>query len=132
MPTRVYNKPESIERSGNIEIFKVGSDHGMVALRIPLPIARQIAIPGGERPEDLHVSLVYLGDATVITPSHLKDLKDRLDAICSHEQNLKGRIQGYGRFAVDDDQDAIWCDLDAPELPELRHKVLQACRDSAR
>jgi hypothetical protein len=36
----------------------------------------------------------------------------------------RGTITGYGRFRKDDDEDVIWCGLDSPDLPELRHKVL--------
>lgn len=113
-----------------VNVYKTASDRAMVALRIPAHVADQIKIPGGERAADLHCTLVYLGDVAEINPDNLRTLKDRLEAIGLTQPPVEGRIAGYGRFAPSEDEDVIWCGLDAPDLAELRHLVLQAVLDS--
>lgn len=128
LPTRIGQPDRTVKSE---IVFKTASDHAMIALRIPLPIAQQIAIPGGEPARDLHVTLVYLGDSTLIPKKHMGELTKRLKAIASEQTPITGRIQGYGRFNPSPDEDVIWVGLDSPDLPELRHKVLQAVLDSA-
>lgn len=129
VPTRIGTQP--IARAEREETWKTASDHAMVAIRIPLPIAQQIAIKGGERAADLHVTLVYLGDVAAIEPKKLDELRMGLKRVAHDTAPLTGRIQGYGRFNPTDDEDVIWVGYDSPDLPDLRHKVLQACRDAA-
>jgi hypothetical protein len=128
LPTRVLDAPVITTPVGRA--YKTADHDGaMVAVRIPLVSAKQIAVPGGEPAEDLHVTLVYLGDADQIDSDARKRLHDALARVCAHEGPIEGTVRGYGRFR-NGEEDALWAGFDSPELPELRHKVLQACRDA--
>ncbi len=104
----------------------------MVALRIPHSAALRVAIPGGEPPEDLHCTIAYLGDADDLDPERREDLVRRLKAVAATTPPLSGTLTGYGRFRDEErDQDVLWVGLDSPDLPALRHRVVQACEDAA-
>lgn len=125
--------------SPDLVTYEKAADHAgaMVALRIPPFAARQVALPGGEPAEDLHVTLVYLGDAASLEPGAVSRLRDGLAAVAARTPPLSGRISGYGRFRkpaegdTGEAEDVIWVGLDSADLPELRHAVLRACRDAA-
>jgi 2'-5' RNA ligase len=129
---RAPARGEVVARDGVRHLLK-GADHDgvMVALRLPLRVAEAVALPGGEAPWDLHLTLVYLGSASEVGTERLNELHDRIAAVCSRTEPFAGTISGYGRFRPDGDTDVIWAHLDAPELPALRHAVLQAASDSA-
>jgi 2'-5' RNA ligase len=137
LPTRTSS--ELVSR--DCAVSKTANHRGcMVALRVPMTVANVIAMPGGEPASDLHVTLAYLGDADEIEPERVSELIERIKTICAHTPPLEGTISGYGRFrdAGGDDQedpgvaeDVLWVGYDSPDLPELRHRVVQACADAA-
>jgi len=127
LPTRTSS--ELVTR--DCAVSKTANHRGcMVALRVPMSVARVIARPGGEPASDLHVTLAYLGDADAIEPDRVAELIERIKTICAHTPPLDGVVSGYGRFRGDDGQDVIWVGYDSADLPDLRHKVVQAVTDS--
>jgi 2'-5' RNA ligase len=142
LPHRTGVADKSAASAGIFAIKNANHSGVMVALRVPLAAAKRIALPKGEAPEDLHVTLAYLGDANVIDPDKRADLVERLKRIAETTEPICGTICGYGRFRnpgpTGDDpkdpsvaEDILWVGFDAPDLPELRHRVVQACHDAA-
>lgn len=83
-----------------------------------------------EAREDLHLTLVFLGDSTD-TP--LATNKQRLiEAIqqwaVEHGKPLKGQINGVGRFfnTESDGTNAVYVSPDVPGLPEVRQSLCEA------
>lgn len=48
--------------------FSANQSGAMLAVPIPHDVAARIALPGGEAPEDLHITLFYFGDAENVAP----------------------------------------------------------------
>jgi 2'-5' RNA ligase len=118
------------EALGQGEVSKAVTHDGvMVALRLPPAAAGRLALgtSGAEAAEDLHVTLVYLGDSDELDPNALGRLHDGLSALAARTPPVSGRVTGYGRF-TNDEEDVLWAGLDAPDLAELRHEVLQEAR----
>ena len=111
-------------------LFKAANHRGvMVALRVPLAAARNLAIEGGEPPSDLHVTLAYLGDADEMDPDVLQSLHDRLSAIALVTPPVEGAVNGLGRFRGPE-EDVLYASYDAPDLPALRHRVVEAVMEA--
>lgn len=111
---------------------KVANHDGcMVALRVPFDVARTLALsaPGAEPAEDLHLTLAYFGDAADWPPEVLARAHDALGALAQNTPPLAGTISGYGRF-LNGDEDVLYLSFDSPDLPALRHAVVQVCTDA--
>lgn len=104
----------------------------MVALTIPPDVAEQIAQPGGLTPDDLHVTLVYVGKANEIEDVDADALISAMEDVAGRWAPVEGQVSGIGRFGNGDpdDGDAVWAPFDAAELPELRAAVLSAVLDA--
>lgn len=101
----------------------------MVALQPDLETAARLAVPGGEPPESLHLTLAYvpaeaLGEATVET------VTDAMLALAkTRDGPLEGRIGGIGRFTASDTsdgEDVLFAIADVPELAAFREQVIAA------
>jgi 2'-5' RNA ligase len=107
---------------------------GMVALYPRADDADKLAVPGGEPPEDLHVTLVYLGeDVSDLDPT---DLYHALDRALDTTTVITARILGHALFnpdgGVDGEQEpcAVYLISDAEQLDELHTAVLAAAQDT--
>jgi len=94
----------------------------IVALFLRPGDAGRFALDGGEKPEDLHLTLAYLGEA--------KDLDRALAGavvgkLAAETKPLRGRIQGYGVFKDTPDGDVVYASFDAKELPALRQELVE-------
>lgn len=105
----------------------------MVALKVPEHIGAELVLPlkrmqfPTEPVSDLHVTLCYLGE--------ISEQPMRVDAVVQLIENslwqfaeLKGKINGFGRFSGDGDKDVIYANYDAPMLPDLRHDLYTALK----
>jgi len=112
-----------------------GANHtgAMVALIIPPDIAAQLAIPGGEPVQDLHITLAYLGDKNdepqdFLTPfSKPNRLKQAIAAVASESIPLSGSVAGIGRFNAEDEDGGltpVYASVDIPGLAEFRTKLV--------
>lgn len=72
----------------------VSSSSTMVCVRPRPEEAEAIAAPGGDPPERLHVTLVYLGQ----TDGDLQDVADALAPVAASLAPLAGVVGGYGAF----------------------------------
>jgi 2'-5' RNA ligase len=100
----------------------------MVAWYPPEDMARELALPGGEAAEELHVTLAYLGRASAL-PLPVEDLATVVMRAAAHARSLVGRLGGMGRFAASetsDGKDVLYASVDVPGLAELRQRVVAA------
>lgn len=108
----------------------------MVALYPDPDAAKLIAVRGGEAPEDLHVTLAYMGHVTDSGTNGL-DLAGSVSQIvaacqiaaATHEP-LSGSVGGIGKFPDSGHGVPIWTPLDVPGLTALRESVVAALTDA--
>lgn len=96
----------------------------LVAVWLDAAQAAQLAIPGGEPADQLHLTLCYCGDANAMSDVQI----GRAIAACAEAGAmwgpLTGQIAGLGRFNASessDDKDVLYANVDVPGLAELRH-----------
>jgi 2'-5' RNA ligase len=112
-----------------------GSDGIIVALAVPPQDAAHLAIHGGENPQELHVTLAYLGKCSDLTDKDadlLTELVRRLSEDAGGLGPLNLHISGAGTFpnAGDNDTDASYLDVSGAGLHELREKVMRLCEEA--
>lgn len=103
-----------------------------VRIPIPAPVADELAIPGGEAPEDLHITLAYVGRQDEL-PADVDPIEVRssLTNALAEQAPLRARISGVGRFlasTTSEGRDVVYASVDAPGLVYLRQLVAQALR----
>lgn len=108
-----------------------GADGGvaegvMVALMVPQDVATTVAIPDGEAPEDLHITVAFLGTIPNISSPgpYLSNLLDAVGKVTAGRQPITGQISGVGRFDVGE-EDVFYLSFDSPGLEELRRDLLE-------
>ena len=105
------------------EAYQPSADSGvMIALKLPLAVAEQIAVPGGNPPEELHCTLTYLGKRSEVG-SKWDIIKQVVAGMAERTASLTGSINGVGRFAASEsseDKEVVYAVLDVPGLSELR------------
>ena len=77
------------------------SDGAMIAIKIPDDIREQIkdSVADDETYEDLHVTLLYLGDLDQLSVEDIKSIKEVLQEITSNSKMLEIGLHGVGKFA---------------------------------
>jgi hypothetical protein len=107
------------------------STGGMVALYPREDDAHRLAIPGGEPPEELHLTLAYLGeDVSGLDPTPIAHLVMQLAAQVTV---ITARIMGHALFNPDGGGDpddpkepcAVYLVGDTDQLPDLHEALLQ-------
>ncbi|WP_167455556.1 HK97 family phage prohead protease [Streptomyces tirandamycinicus] len=101
----------------------------MIALRLPSDVAAAIAHPEGTAPEELHITLAYLGDVAELG-GHPDDLRDIVTPAVLGIPHLKGSIGGLGRFPDHGDGEPTWVPVDVPGLAELRQRIVDTLSTS--
>ena len=108
----------------NAAIGKKEANHtGVMIALYPQPsVAEKIAIPDGEPADDLHVTLLFFGEAADKTEGDLQKLDLACDKVASAFAPLKANIGGLGRFYTTDEDgnQAFYASVDHPSLPDLR------------
>jgi 2'-5' RNA ligase len=108
------------------------SDGIMIALMVPDPVAQQIAVEGGLPPEELHITLAYLGKRSELSePDEFvrKVLETLMDTVPEQEM-VKGKVNGTGRFNIEGDKDVVYYAYDSPSLGKLRQIIVEALDDA--
>ena len=107
----------------------------MLAFLLDPATAQQLAIPGGEPPSDLHVTLAYLGDmeddeptdGTLRPDTSPFKIREAITSIASEAKPLAGVVGGVGRFfPAETDTTPVIALVDVPGLAEFRTKLVQA------
>lgn len=103
----------------------------MVALYPDPKVARSLAIPGGDPPDQLHVTLGYFGKVDDLSTAQ----QNRLVNITHHLANLiggfplEGRVSGLGYFQNPaSDQEVLYASVDVPGLNSVYEWLLRQCR----
>ncbi len=122
---------QSVQRSVGSEVHNTGI---MVAFMLKPEIAEQLALPDGEAPDQLHVTLAYLGRVDDIpedgklSPATTSDLiRIVLGAFAQGAKPLTGTIGGIGRFAPSPQSDGrspIYAGVNVPGLQNFRRRLV--------
>lgn len=103
----------------------------MVALPIPPDLASQLAVEGGLSPEELHITLGYMGDMTDTPLPDIARLHSDLAHVASRHLPLSGQLGGIGVFPRGDEGHPIYVPADVPGVNELALDVWQALSDNS-
>lgn len=111
------------------------SEHNGVMVALPLPpaLAQALAVAGGESPDDLHVTLVYLGDEESLTLEQLSGIRSIVVDLAASHGPITGTVAGWGRFNAtesSDGSDVVWAHVDCPAIPAFRQQLVQALEDA--
>lgn len=98
----------------------------MVALMVPSWQAEDIAVPGGEPAEDLHVTLCEIGTVGDISLEDQRRLIGVTGEVVRGSDALEGVLTGTGRFVNGGAEDAYWIGVDVPGLADLQAKLATA------
>ena len=102
------------------------SNHAMICFYVPEPMNEVVSMPGGMKPDELHLTLAYLGKLNELPP------KQRIIEALSQFINepdvyaLDGVLNGVARFndKNDTDKEAFVLLYDSPKLPEFRQTLV--------
>lgn len=104
-----------------VGVRKDADDGLIIAWWLPSDLAEALAVPGGEAPGDLHLTLIYLGpvgeyDAdAVLAVAKLFSMR---------QPPLPGAVGGYGCFVGPEDEDIHVALVDVPGLDHWRRCLL--------
>lgn len=99
----------------------------MLAFYLSEKLAKAIAQPEREDPEDLHLTLAVFDDDD-LAEVPIKRLVEALEIRCRTLSPLDGRISGTGRFSASessDGLDVIYASFDSPDLLNFREALLE-------
>lgn len=98
----------------------------MVALYPDPELAAKLALDGGEKPDELHVTLAYLGQIDEQTQPGPDLLVQEVAEWARQYPPLVGRISGIGRFNAGPgtDQPVTYASVDIPALPSAREGLV--------
>ena len=95
----------------------------IIALFVPLDVAEKIALPGFIPPEELHVTLAFLGELGQIDNPDM--LKGVVAEFAKMTDPLRGRINSLGRFVeTEGDEHAIYVGPDLKDLASFRQSLV--------
>lgn len=97
----------------------------MVALYPDDETAGRLAHKGGLPPEELHVTLAYLGDVDGAEFTK-DDVVAAVRAAVAGASPFGGQIGGIGMFPPGESGTPIWAPVDLPALPTLREGIVRA------
>lgn len=114
------------ELSAPMLVIKAGHTGTMVALHIPHDIAKQVAIPGGESPETMHVTVAYLGkDLTDEQKSGAFVACRRIAQKCGPIKALLGGVGRFSASSTSEGNDVIYLSVDSPDLTRMRPMLIE-------
>jgi 2'-5' RNA ligase len=104
-------------------VFKAANHTGVMVALFPSPdVAQQLAQPGGEPVEDLHVTLAFLGDAMQL--ANPEALKQEVAAFAARTPPIAGTVSGVGHFTAGPEP-VTYASVDLPTLPAIRESLVE-------
>lgn len=97
----------------------------MIALHLPREVAERIALPGGELPETMHITLAYLGKN--LTDEQKRGALVAVRRFAQQAGPIKALLGGVGRFSASstsEGRDVVYLSVDSPDITRLRPKLL--------
>lgn len=114
-------------RASRVALAADATATGVIVCLVPPPeVAAALALPGGERAEDLHVTLAYLGDKASLDDFQRNMLVVVTETFGRWFAPITGTFNGVARFASPDGLDAAVVTLDAPDLAAARERLVLA------
>lgn len=99
----------------------------MIAFEIEDDVAAQLALPDGDPPEELHITLGYFGEASnTITRESMLILAHQL---AREVPPMDVLLNGIGRFSSEDGDDACVVLIDHPLLPSIYTRMLDLANE---
>lgn len=135
----IFAEARELERAAQ-EANKPEFTGVMVGHFLPTETAERLALPnqgadGVQKPDNLHVTMLYLGDSSQYSPQDLDRLRRAVASAVADEPPLPpGRISGVGRFrgkpSADGtpSRDPIYGSVDVKGLHKLRERLADALR----
>lgn len=105
--------------------FAEGKSGWMIGFFLNADTAAKLAIPGGERVEDLHVTLCYLGELSIFDKLAVARALVEFERFFNWREPLAGEVSGLGRFQTSEGVDVIYASVDVPGLNELRADLVR-------
>lgn len=103
-------------------LSKAATHSGVMIALFPSPdVAQQLAQPGGEPAEDLHVTLAFLGDALQL--ANPDALKQEVAAFAARTPPIAGTVSGVGHFTAGPEP-VTYASVDLPTLPAIRESLV--------
>lgn len=86
--------------------------------------AAELALPDGEDPEDIHLTLAYLGQVGAeLSDEDEAAVVQAVKAWAAQQEPVTGAVAGIGFF--DQDPPVTYASVDAPALPTARQKLVE-------
>jgi HK97 family phage portal protein len=103
-------------------LAKAADRQGAMVALYPAPhVAEALAQPGGEPPDQLHLTLAYLGDAADIEDE--QGLLAVVEGWAAATPPLSGHVSGVGQFTAGPDP-VTYASADLPGLPDARQRLV--------
>lgn len=99
----------------------------MVAFEPPADLAEALAVDGGLPPEDLHVTLAYLGKTSDVDHDVLREV---VEGFAGESMDVTARVSGVARFTGGDDGDVVVALVESAELDDFRADLVDALTDA--
>ena len=108
-------------RSGRavLRFFQANHAGAMLAIPVPSEVANRIALPGGEPPEDLHITLFYFGDAADVPATGREAIIYTAIGAVGASGPLEVTLEGTGVFEENEER-PLFARVNSPKLEELR------------
>lgn len=99
---------------------------GVMVAFYPTPaLARQLAIPGGEPPEDLHITLALPGKLSSLSPELRRRLPQIMRGFGLISRPLAGKFSGVTEFPAHEGVKPVVLLVDIPGLPAWRQRLVE-------
>lgn len=119
--------PPTEPQANAVALSAGASSSGVIVCLVPDEgVADALALPAGEAPADLHITLAHLGDASALDEEQRALLSTAVEHFALRLGPIVGRFNGVARFATPDGVDAAVLTLDAPTLSATRERIVGA------